>query len=243
MMSRANRKQFLLLLLAVCISCKPAPPKSAKPATAGPQLKATVVTIRTTVEKRVIDRSLVIASNRARFTGEHDTWRLYDTKANTVTFVDDVARTVRTEPLSSILTKRRTANAGAMPLELPRARLARPSETRSLHGATARAAIIESGSYKRELWLAEHPAIPRGLFAMMHASEQQASPFAPMMSAVDQALATERGFPLLDRSTLGADLVIERAVTAIVQRDVPETMLAVPKGYKDVTPVARNPQR
>ncbi|HVE72049.1 MAG TPA: hypothetical protein VNI54_11835 [Thermoanaerobaculia bacterium] len=236
-------KRVLLVLLAVCISCKPAPQKPAKPAAAGPQVRATVVTIRTTVEKRTVDHSLIIARNRVRFTGENDTWRVYDTKANTVTFVDDVAKTTLTEPLTSILAKRRAANAAAIPFELPRARLVRSKETQSLHGTTVRATVIESGAYKRELWLAEHPAIPRGLFAMMHASEKQSSPFAPMMSAVDQGLLAERGFPLLDRTTLGSDVIVERAVTGIAQREVPEVLVALPKGYKDVTPVARNPQR
>lgn len=238
-------KRFLLVLLAVCISCKPAPPpqQSAKPSAAGPQVRATVVTIRTTVGDKTHDHTLLIAGNRARNTGEQDTWRLYDTKANTVTFVDDVERTIRTEPLSAIAARRRTANAAAIPPQFPRARLVRTNETKPLHGTTGRKAVIESGTYRRELWLAEHPSIPRGLFAMMHASETPASPLAPMMSAVDHALANERGFPLIDRATVDGKVVVERTVTGIAQRDVAEALLALPKDYKDTTPVARNPQR
>ena len=237
-------KRLLLLLVAVCLACKPAqeqPP--AKPSAAGPQVRATVVTIRTTVGEKTHDHTLVIAGNRARNTGEQDTWRLYDTKANTVTFVDDVERTLRTEPLSAIAARRRTANAANISAQFPRARLVRTKETKPLHGATARAVAIESGTYRRELWLAEHPSIPRGLFAMMHASDPTTSPLAPMMSAVDQALADERGFPLVDKATMGGRVVVERTVTGIVQRDVPEALLELPKGYKDTTPVARNPQR
>ncbi|HUR79590.1 MAG TPA: hypothetical protein VM733_02415 [Thermoanaerobaculia bacterium] len=237
-------KRFLVLLI-VCIACKPAPPPPKKTAAAGPQVRATVVTIRTTVDKRTIDQALVIAEGRARFTAENDTWRLFDTKKNTVTFVDDVEKTIRTEPLAAILARRSTTNAVTIPLELSPARFVRMNDTKQLQGTTARAAVIESGAYRRELWLAEHPSIPRGLFAMMHVSEKQSSPLAPMMKAVDAALATERGFPLLDRATLGNDVIIERAVTAIAQRDVPESVIVLPKGYKDVTPapVARNPQR
>ena len=242
-MFRAIRSSFLLVLL-VCIACKPAPPPPKKTASAGPQVRATVVTIRTTVDKRTIDHQLVIADGRARFTGENDTWRLFDTKKNTVTFVDDVEKTIRTESLTAIVAKRRTTNATTLPLELSPARFARTSENKVLQGVNARRSVIESGDYRRELWLAEHPAIPRGLFAMMHVSEKQSSPLAPMMGAVDAALATEPGFPLLDRATLGSDVIIERAVTAIAQRDVPESAIVLPKRYKDVTPpVARNPQR
>jgi hypothetical protein len=229
-------KRLLVLLFAVCISCKPAAPPPPKPAAAGPQQRATVVTIRTTVDKKTFDHALVIAGDRARFTGENDTWRLFDTKANTVTFVDDVERTIRTEPLTAIAARRRAANTTAIAEAYPRARLMRTNQTKPLHGATAHAAVIESGQYRRELWLAEHPSIPRGLFAMMHASEKQSSPLAPMMNAVDEALAAERGFPLLERATLNDKVLIQREVTAIAQREVPQTMLALPKGYKDVTP-------
>ena len=48
-------KRFLVLLI-VCISCKPAPPPK-KTAVAGPQVRATVVNIRTTVDKRTLECS------------------------------------------------------------------------------------------------------------------------------------------------------------------------------------------
>lgn len=238
-------RRLFLLLVAVCISCKPSqqPQQPAKPSAAGPQVRATVVSIRTAVGEKSHDHSLVIAGNRARFTGEQDRWRLYDTKANTVTFVDDVERTIRTEPFGTIVARRRTASAATISPQYPRARLVRTDETKALQGATARKAVIESGQYRRELWLAEHPAIPRGLFAMMHLSDTPSSPLAPMMGAVDQALAGERGFPLADRATVNGKVLVESTVTAIAQREVPESVLALPKGYKDVTPVARNPQR
>lgn len=237
-------KRFLLIL-AFCVACKPAQQQqqSAKTSAAGPQVRAAVVTIRTTAGEKSHDHQVIIAGSRARSTGEHDVWRLYDTKANTVTFVDDIERTIRTEPLSAVAARRRAATAAAIPPQYPRARLVRTNETKPLHGAAARAVAIESGTYRRELWLAEHPLIPPGLFAMMHVSDTPAAPLAPMMSAVDQALANERGFPLADKATMGDKVVVERNVTSIVQRDVPEALLALPKGYKDTTPVARNPQR
>ena len=237
----------LLLTLAVFVSCKPAAPRITKPAAAGPQIRATVVTIRTTVqpEKKSYDHALVIVGDRARSTGEHDTWRLFDTKAKTVTFVDDVAKTIRIEPMSSIVERRKTVNAAALAPHYPHATFERSSERRKMHGANAEKVTIASGAYKRELWLAEHPSIPRDLFAMMHASEPQSSPLAPMMRAVDHDLASARGFPLLDRATVpldGTELIVERAVIAIVERDVPESLLAIPKEYKDVSDGATAPR-
>ena len=237
-----SRYAPLLLLIAVCLSCKPAQQQQpAKPTAAGPQIRATVVSIRTTVEpdKKSYQHTLVIAGNRARNTGEHDVWRLYDLKADTVTFVDDVAKTIRTEPLREMVGKRRTTNATALPAHFRPVLIARGGQEKPLHGVTARQAVIASGGYRRELWMAEHPSIPRGLFAMMHASDNASSPLAPMMRDVDQALFAERGFPLVDRTEVpvgNTKLVVERAVTGFAQRDVPESLLKLPKDYKDLTP-------
>lgn len=232
-------RRLCLLLIAVCLSCKPAPPQRAKPAAAGPQVRATVVTIRTTIDKKPPQHHLiVIAGNVARSTSEQDTWRLFDTRANTVTFVDDVSRTVRTEGLPSIVKKRRTFDATALPAHYARVTFERTNERRTIQGASAEKVTIASGGYERELWLAQHPAIPTQLFAMMHASETPSSPLAPMMRDVDRALETVRGFPLLDRTRvpLGkGELVVERAVVGISQRDVPESLVTLPKGYEDRT--------
>ena len=232
-------KRLGLLVIAVCLSCKPAE-QPAKPAAAGPQVRATVVTSRTTIqpEKKTYRHDIVIAGDRARSTGEHDVWRLFDMKAKTVTFVDDVARTVRTEAFPAIVQQRSTTNAAALPPHYPRAKIARTNERRTLQGVAAERMTIVSGRYERELWLAEHPSIPRDLFAMMHASETQSSPLAPMMRDVDRALVSARGFPLLDRTIVPAgksELVVERAVVGIAERDVLESLLVIPKGYEDRT--------
>ncbi|HEX6098514.1 MAG TPA: hypothetical protein VF432_19515 [Thermoanaerobaculia bacterium] len=230
-------RRLSLLVIAVCLSCKPAP-QPAKPAAAGPQVRATVVTIRTTVDKKTHDHAIVIAGDRARSTSEHDTWRLFDTKAKTVTIVDDVERTVKTERLPDVLQRRNTVNAAVLPPHYPHAEFARTNERRAMQGVTAQKATIVSGGYTRELWLAEHPSIPADLFAMMHASEAPSSPLAPMMRDVDRELVAARGFPFLDRTTVPVgkgELVVERAVVGISQREVPESMLAIPKGYEDRT--------
>lgn len=236
LVAHPSRSLAFLLAIAVCVSCKPAqqPARTA----AGPQVRATVVTIRTTIQPadKTHTHTIVIAGDRARSTAEHDTWRLFDTKARTVTFVDDVARTVKTEALQTVVQRRNAANAAALPSHYPRVTLARTDERRTMQGAEAEKVTIASGRYTRELWLAEHPSIPRDLFAMMHASEAPSSPLAPMMRDVDRALVTEEGFPLLDRTTvpMGAgELVVERAVVGIAQRDVPQSLLAIPNGYED----------
>lgn len=235
-------RRLVILAVAVCISCKQqAPSKPGAPASAVPQVQATVVTIRTTVEpaKKTYTHSLIITGDRARHTGELDAWRFYDTKADTITYVDDVKKTIRVEPLQDAQRRRRTALAATLPPHYPRLRLAATATKKPLHGTTATRNVIEGNGYRRELWLAEHPAIPDGLFGMMQASERTTSPLAPMMRAVDEALMATRGFPLVDRSEItygDQKMVVERAVVSIQKRNVPAAAVALPKGYEDLTP-------
>lgn len=242
----AISRPALLLSIAICVACKPAatPQPGASTKAAGPTVRATVVAIRTTQtpESRTLTHTLVIVGDRVRDTGEQDVWRLFDTRANTVTFVDDVARTFRTASLQTLITQRREITKKVLPPHYPRARLVRPGTKRPILGVTAELIVIESGAYKRELWLAEHPAIPRGLFAMMHASNPPTLPLAPMMRDVDEALIATRDFPLADRAEVPiskATLVIDRSVVSIAPKEVSQAFITIPKGYRDLTPKKR----
>ncbi|HEX7833228.1 MAG TPA: hypothetical protein VF787_26465, partial [Thermoanaerobaculia bacterium] len=228
--------------IAICISCKPAPrPVTKSAAAAGPSVRATVVTVRTNVNppNRTITQTIAIAGDRARDTSEHDVWRLYDVKKQTVTFVDDIEKTIRTESFAE-LTKRRSATmAGSVAAFHPRPKLTRGGAKKTMQGVDAEQWVISAGTYKRELWIGEHPASPRDLFAMMQASERISSPLAPVMRDVDAALVAAKGFPLIDRSELPvgqAPVIVDRTVVSIVQKDVPESLVTLPRDYRDVTP-------
>jgi hypothetical protein len=243
-MSPSVERHLALILALLCAACKPAPQKPATPVAAGPTIRATVVTVRTTIQpgSRMVNHTIVIVGDRARSTAEHDTWRLFDTKEKTVTFVDDIARTIRTESLETLVKRRRDATDGDLPAHYPSARFVPGSETKTLLGVTAHLFVIESGAYRRELWLAQHPSIPRGLFAMMRVAEPPSSPLAPMMRKVDDALAEVDDFPLLDHAevTYGEKKsIVDRAVVSVQQRDVPQTEIVIPTGYRDVSPKAR----
>ena len=234
---------LLLVLIASCLSCKRAPQPPARP-DAGPQVRATAITIRTTIQpdKRTFDQTILVVGDRARHLGEQDTWRLYDTKARSVTFIDEVAGTLRTEPFTQILQRRRAVTSAALPPHYAPAAVSRTDERRVFHGASARRVLITAGRYQRELWFAEHPRIPRGLFAMISLSETPSSPLAPMMRAVDEAVAAEAGFPMRDRTTMPlreGNVIVERSVVAIGERNVSEALLAPPRSYKDLTPAPK----
>jgi len=242
-----NRRTLVLLLALVCAGCKQQAPQQKAPPAAGPQLRATVVTIRTTLEpdRKTLLHTLVIGGGRARSTDEQDQWRLFDMKAKTVTFVDDIAKTARTESLDSLLKKHRERLAEPLPPHYPRAYVKRTGEKRTMQGVTAEETRIDVGGYRRELWLAEHRAIPGGLFAMMQASDGPSSPLAPMMRAADDVLTRTPGFPLLDRGevTIGdKKRVTDREVVGIAERNVPQALLSVPAGYRDLTPKPAAPK-
>lgn len=230
------RRLCIITLVVVCLACNPAKQRSTGPA-AGPSVRATVVTVRTTIHpgNRTIVQTIVIAGNRARDTTERDTWRLYDVKARTVTFVDDIARTARTETFETLRRQRGEALAGAVASFHPRPTVTRSGKTKTIQNASAEQWVIAAGAYRRELWIAVHPSIPRGLFAMMQASERISSPLAPIMRDVDAALLDTKGFPLVDRSEVpmgGAPMIVERSVIGIALRDMPESLVSVPKGYR-----------
>lgn len=229
-----------LAVVVVCIGCKQAPP-AAKPPAAGPQLRATVVTIQTTLQpaKRTTTHSLVIANNRARSTDELDRWRLFDLGRKTVTYVDDIEKSYRTEPIAAAMKSRSTALAAAVPDGMPRATIQTTNARKNVAGVDARQSVVRMGAYQRELWIGSHPAIPAELYAAMQATEPVSTPLAPVGRAVDEALMNLRGFPLAEHAELpfgNAKLVVDRSVTKIEQRDVPQALLNVPSNYKDATP-------
>ncbi|HEX6161105.1 MAG TPA: hypothetical protein VF111_13115 [Thermoanaerobaculia bacterium] len=235
-------RRLIVVLALVCVTCKQAPQKPAQSAAGGgPQVRATVVTVRTVITPadRTFTQTLVIANDRARFTGEQDTWRLYDLKGRRVTFVDDVAKTHRTASLSELSKSRQATLATALPPHYPRVTLRPTDETKPLLGVNAKQTVIDLGGYKRQLWIGDHPAIPDELFSMMQVSDPPSSPLAPMMRTADAALASVRGFPLLDRSevTYGkTQHIVERTVLSVVQKDVPAALLEIPRDYDDRTP-------
>ena len=179
-----TRLRLALLLLALCLSlgCQKPAPDAARKGTAGPQLSATVLTIRTTIEpeKESQTHSIVLTADRARDTRELDRWHLYDLKSSKVTAVDEIAETTRLYSVAELTNERRTAHAGKVPAHYPRPRLVATNDRRTLLGIQAQRYVIESGTYRRELWMGEHPAIPSALFSTMQLVQPASTPLAPI---------------------------------------------------------------
>jgi hypothetical protein len=233
-----------LLALSLFFACnKPSAQAPSAPKNNGPAIRATVVTIQTTIQpaNKTYSHELVIANNRARSTDEADQWRLFDFAQKQVTFVDDIAHTVRVQSFADAIATRRAAVAHPVPDGMPRAQFVVTNEQKTLQGVPTKQSVIRLGAYQRELWIGSHPLIPHGLFAMLQASEPASSPLAGITRAADEALLEVQGFPLADHAELPYEnkkLVVDNTVTKIEQRDVPATLLAVDNKYSAVKPAS-----
>ena len=229
-------------LLLVFIACKPAAPPPAKPAAhpQGPQTRATVVTIETTIEpgNKKTSHTLVIANGRARSSDELDSWRLFDLTNGRVTFVNDVEKTYRSVTHEQLAKDRRGALDDPVPADLPRALIVATTGKKTLQGVPATQSVVKLGGYTHELWIGQHPLIPPRLYAMILASEPPSSPLVPVMKSVDEALMKVSGFPLAEHSELvfgNKKMTVDKQVVKIEQREVPQGWLNVRGDYKDVT--------
>jgi hypothetical protein len=238
------RLKGLLLALALLCACnKPPAQAPSAPRKNEPAIHATVVTIQTTIQpaNKTYTHTLVIAGDRARSSDEADQWRLFDFAQKRVTFVDDVAKTIRIQPFADAIAARRAAIARPVPDGLPRAQFAVTGAQKTLQGVAAKQSVIRLGAYQRELWIGSHPLIPRGLFAMLQASEPISSPLAGITRIADEALLEVQSFPLADHAELPYEnkkVIIDNAVVKIEQRDVPAALLSVHGDYKQAAAVA-----
>ena len=191
------RRKGLILALIAFAACKAEVKRVATPAV--PQLRATVITIETTIQpqNKTFTHSIVIAGDKARSLDEVDQWRLFDLKANTVTFVDDIGKSYRTEPFA--------------PPKDPHD-LTATHETKPLQSVNAILWTTHKGGYLRQLWIGNHPAVPPRLFSMMSGINAQGFP-----------LAEHAELPYLNKK-----LVVDKAVTRIESKDVPASLFAVP---------------
>ncbi len=232
------RRQGIAGAVLLCLSCDK--PAAVAPKTGEPQIRATVVTVQTTLqpEGRTITHRIVIAGDKVRSMDELDKWRIIDLKQNNVTFVDTIAKTYRTESIQSLVIERRRALAKPLPDTVPAAEFIATSAERVIHNLPAKQSVIRAGAYQRELWFASHPALPANLFAALYATEPLTSPLAPMMKNVDEALFAMRGFPLADRAELPygkSKMIVDRNVIKVETREVGQSTLKVPRDYRDVT--------
>jgi hypothetical protein len=168
-----------------------------------------------------------------------DRWRLFDLEQNNVTFVDDVRKTTLTRTLQELVREKNTLGRQPMPPTFPRLLLGRTQEKRSHLGREVAAYVVESGSYRRELWISQQPFIDERLFALATLSEPAGGAYPSAMASLHRSLAGITGYPLIDVTTLtyGAkEMKVERQLQKVESKPVPESLIQIPKDYRDLTP-------
>ncbi|HEX3070009.1 MAG TPA: hypothetical protein VHX14_15685 [Thermoanaerobaculia bacterium] len=234
-----DARKWLAALIVFLAACNRPPVKPVRPAANEPKIRAIVVTIQTTMppSPKIWTHTIVIANDRARSSDELDEWRLFDFKEKTVTFVDDLSKTYRKVSFADVEAAHRASLSQQLPEGMPRAQFMVGNAQKTLQGVIAKQSTIRIGAYQRELWIASHPLIPQGLFAIMQASAPASSPLAGVMRQADEALIEIKGFPMSDHAELPYEkrkLVVDNEVVKIEQSDVAASWLNVNGAYKEV---------
>jgi len=243
-----RRQRIIACALAVATSCREVAKVSRTvEAVREPQVRATVVTLQTTIQplNKTFIHVLAIAGGRARCSQEIDSWRLIDLNRNAVTFVDDITKTYHTESFASLFGTRRAAMLETLPDGTPQAKVGATGAKRMIRGLTASQLTVRLGAYERDLWIANHPALPPQLFTIMTLTEPVTTPLAPAMKALDDALLNLRGFAFEDHAELpygNTRMIVDTMVVKVEQRDVPQSWLNVGANYRDVTVPAARPR-
>lgn len=210
----------------------------------GRRVQARVLSIRTNLRGKPqgFRHLIVYANNRVRIGNEVDPWRLFDLTARTVTFVDDSARTYRTDSLSSVVRKHRQLLSTPLPGLIKPADVEILSQPESWNNIPIRRYRIRSGGYRRELWMSVTPIIPEPFWILYLATEPVEGPYAGILQKAHGLLLQTTGFPVVDRSDMeydGRAFTVEKVLENVNDRAVPASWLEVPAGYKNLTPITK----
>ena len=202
------RSKGLIAVVVVVACSKPIAklPQRAISAALEPTVPATVVTIQTSLQpqNRTITHAILIANNRARSDNELDRWRLFDLQHNTITYVDDLAKTYYTLPFKP------ERGAGVLPT----------GATKAIQGTDAAQFVVRMGGYERQLWIGRPPSVPAQLFGMMNPNFAEIRGF-PLIDHAELPYGKSK-------------MIVDNLVLKVEQKNVPLSMLEVHSGYKEV---------
>lgn len=235
------------LACAVLLACSEPElplPRLIRPMSRGPRVQAKVLSIRTNMSGKPHGfRHLIVhANHRVRIGNEVGSWRLFDLTARTVTTVDEVTRTYRTDSLSTIVRKHRQVLATPIPDLIKPAAVEILPEPTSWNSIPIQRYRIRLGGYRRELWMSTTPILPEPFWVLYLATEPLEGPYAGILQKANGLLLQSTGFPVVDRSDMEYDgkmLVIEKVLEKVDHRAVPASWLEIPRGYQNLSPATK----
>jgi hypothetical protein len=237
-----NTRFARLLLSAALLSgtgCQEAvaPDQAREPREA--EVEATVYSFRVRVapEGRETIERFAIHAGRLRLPGERLRWRLIDLREHTVTFVDELAKTVERKSFEEVLTELRAASARDE--GVPVARVVPGGEERQLHGQRVDLYVMTLGSgYVRRLWITREPFIHEDVFLVLLATNPPSNRNLPALRELIDLIDRIDGYPLLDQSEMtlgGVEHTIERSLIAVADQSVPAAWFELP-GWAETSP-------
>lgn len=187
--------------------------------------------------KQIFSYKVVLAGEKMRIGDEADRWRLFDLRGDSVTFVDDVARSYRTVPGIQLRKAAAASSQTPLPGPLSPATILPGTERRTIAGYEARPLFIQLGDYCRELWISDQILVPKGFLALAFASEISDGAYAGVMRKVTPQLLAQQGFVVLDRSSVPAGsriLLVETSLVRAEEGPIPAAWLSIPPGYTNL---------
>ncbi|MGK2856753.1 MAG: hypothetical protein ACSLFQ_06045 [Thermoanaerobaculia bacterium] len=228
---------MILAALALLASCRePASPSSPPP----PSVAATVLVYETVVipEDRSFRWQVLTDGTHVRFGDEAENWRLFDTHAGTITFVDEARRSWRSVKFDDALAARKRLLETPLPEGAPRARVSE-APLGVIDGRDAVAITVEAGGYRRALVLSTGALLPAGSLAMKAVTDPLEPESAGMLRDLLPRLLAKEGTTLSDRNEVtyeGGAMVVETRLVSVKANTLPKSLFEVPAGFRPEDP-------
>jgi hypothetical protein len=226
------RGAIALAALALTLACRePAPQQPPPP----PAVAATVLVYETVVahEHRSYRWQVVTDGVRVRFGDEAERWRLIDTKARTIAFVDQSRRTTRIVPFDVALAARETLLAAPLPQGAPLAKVSEESAG-LVNGRDALRVSVEAGGYKRTMIFSIAPILPPTASAMKWATDAIDAEYAGVIRDLMPAILSKQGTLLADRNEItyaGGAMAVETRLVSVTTSRLPKSLFDIPVGF------------
>ncbi len=185
-------------------------------------------------ENRSFRWQVLTDGTRVRFGDEAESWRLFDTHAKTIAFVDETRRTWRSVTFDEALGERRRLLDTPLPEGAPRARVTEEA-LGPVEGRDAVGVSVEAGGYRRTLVLSKEAILPAGSAAMKLATDPLEPEYAGMLRDLLPVLLTKEGTTLSDRNEItwdGGAMRVETRLISVRANTLPKSLFEVPAGYR-----------